>query len=180
MTTLRVFFALQPEAAQRAGLVVDVAPLVAELGGRAVVASNLHATLCFVGAIEEERLPALREAAARVRSGPVELEFDALEFWREPEVVVAVAPASDAARDLSSQLFDVTIAAAFEPDRKPFRPHLTLARKVRARLAENFPWPRALEKRWRVRCDRFVLMESRRDESGSIYSVVESWPLDEK
>jgi len=28
-----------------------------------------------------------------------------------------------------------------------------------------------------VRCENFVLMESRRGPDGSIYSVVESWPL---
>jgi len=83
------------------------------------------------------------------------------------------------ARDLSERLTEVASGAGFTPDRKPLRAHLTLARKVRADVARNFEWPRAIAT-LRVRCERFVLMESRRGEAGSTYSVVDSWPLYEK
>jgi len=52
---------------------------------------------------------------------------------------------------------------------------LTLARKVSRDLSVVFPQP--LTPSTIVRCDRFVLMQSRRDESGSIYSAVDSWAL---
>ncbi|HTU68089.1 MAG TPA: RNA 2',3'-cyclic phosphodiesterase [Steroidobacteraceae bacterium] len=175
---LRLFFALQPAEAQGAGLVEAVAPLVAQLGGQRVPASNLHATLCFVGAVAAEKLPLLCAAAARVRGNPATLDFDALDYWDKPEVIVATSPEAESARDLSARLFEQTIAAGFAPDRKPFRPHLTLARKVRRRDAAKISWPRVLEEKVGLRCDRFVLMESRRGDAGSVYSVVDSWPLD--
>ena len=174
---LRMFFALQPTLAQSADLSVIVAPLIVGLGGQPVPASNLHATLCFVGAVAEEKLPLLKDAASRVRARPVTLDFSALDFWEKPEVICATAPDGESARDLSSALGEAAIAAGFAPDIKPFRPHLTLARKIRRAVAQTQAWPRELASPVRVRCENFVLMESRRGADGSIYSVVESWPL---
>jgi 2'-5' RNA ligase len=176
---MRVFFALQPTRAQADALVAAVAPLVKELGARPSPAENVHATLCFVGAVEAARLEALRAAASRVRGRRVTLRFDALDVWQKPQILCVTAPESAAARDLSQSLADAVVAAGFAPDLKPFRAHLTLARKVRRAAARNFDWPRALAP-VSVHCDRFVLMESHRGDDGSTYSVVDSWPLDEK
>ena len=176
---MRLFFALLPTPAQSDALVAAVAPLVAQLDGQPSRASNLHATLCFVGAVGAERLPGLRETAATVRGRPIALEFSMLDVWEKPQILCATAGESDAARDLSERLTDAVSAAGFAPDRKPLRAHLTLARKVRHDVARNFEWPRAFTP-LRVHCDRFVLMESRRDDAGSTYSVVDSWLLDEK
>jgi RNA 2',3'-cyclic 3'-phosphodiesterase len=175
----RLFFALQPTPAQAAALTADVAPLVKDLGGQASPASNLHATLCFIGAVEDDRLAALRDAASRVRARCVTLEFDALDFWEKPQIVCATSEGSDSARDLSTAVTDAVSAAGFTPDLKPFRAHLTLARKIRREVARNFDWPRVIAP-VSLRCDQFVLMESRRGDAGSTYSVVDSWPLDEK
>jgi 2'-5' RNA ligase len=175
----RLFFALTPTAAQADALVADVAPLIAELAGQPAPASNLHATLCFLGSVAGERVAALRDVASRVRGHVVTLRFDALDVWEKPQILCATAGESASARDLSSALMDATGAAGFKPDRKPFRAHLTLARKVRRHVARNFEWPRALAV-VSMRCERFVLMESRRNDAGSAYSVVDSWSLYEK
>jgi 2'-5' RNA ligase len=172
----RLFFALQPAPAQSAALVAAVAPLVNELGGQTVPASNLHATLCFIGTVPEENCARLREVAAQLRGRAATLCFDALEFWEKPQILCATAIESASARDLSVAIGAAVVAAGFTPDIKPFRAHLTLARKIKRRVAKEHDWPRALE-RVEVRCDEFVLMESRRVERRSIYSVVDSWPL---
>lgn len=175
---LRLFFALQPAPELGARLLESAAPLVAALGTPAVPASNLHATLCFVGAVAPERLQALRAAASAVRGAPVELEFDAFEFWAKPKVLVAVATReSNEANALSVALRDAISAAGFAPDQKMFRAHLTLARKIRVGGAEKMPWPQKISPGFVVRCENFSLMESRKSEHGSIYSVIDSWPL---
>ena len=84
---MRLFFALLPTAAQSEALVAAVAPLAQSLEGQPMAASNIHATLCFVGTIEVERLDALRAAASRVRGLHVTLRFDALEVWEKPEIL---------------------------------------------------------------------------------------------
>jgi 2'-5' RNA ligase len=176
---LRLFFALQPTLVQAEALVATVAPLVKELDGQPAPASNVHATLSFIGAVEEERVLALRAAASLVRGPHLELDFDALDYWKSPGILCATAGESESARDLSAALSDAASAAGFTPDCKPFRAHLTLARKVRPGIARNFEWPRALAPVI-MRCENFVLMQSRRGDAGSTYSVVDSWPLDEK
>ncbi|HUQ10989.1 MAG TPA: RNA 2',3'-cyclic phosphodiesterase [Steroidobacteraceae bacterium] len=175
---LRLFFALQPSPGLGAGLLESSAPLLTQLQVPAVPAGNLHATLCFVGAVAPERLDALRAAAATVRCAPVTLDFDAYDFWDKPRVLCAcVSRESVAAIALSEALRDASIAAGFAPDAKPFRAHLTLARKISPTEAEKISWPQKISPGFVVRCDRFVLMESRREEHGSIYSVVDEWPL---
>jgi 2'-5' RNA ligase len=177
---LRLFFALQPTAKQSAALLARTAPVVEKLQGQRVPAENLHATLCFVGAVAEERLDELRAAAATVRAPALKLRFEQLEFWDKPRVLCATGTReSDAAHDLARRLAEAAIAAGFAPDIKPFRAHLTLARKVNAAEAAKVEWPRGFSPAMTVRCDRFVLMQSRREEGGSIYSAVDSWALDD-
>lgn len=77
---LRLFFALQPSAELGARLLETASPLCAALKSPPVPAGNLHATLCFIGAVASERLEALRATASQVRASPVELEFDIFEF----------------------------------------------------------------------------------------------------
>ncbi len=178
---LRLFFALRPRDEQSAALAEQVAPLVMRLKAQRVPAENLHSTLCFIGAVSEEKLDALLSAAAGVRARPATLHFDSLEYWRKPGVVCATAAdtaAAAPARVLAERLAEATIAAGFSPDVKPFRAHLTLARKVQAAGAAECEWPRALTPSFTVHCDRFALMQSRRGETSSVYSVVNSWTLD--
>ena len=178
---LRLFFALQPGDEQSAALAEQVAPLVTRLKAQRVPAENFHTTLCFVGAVEEEKLDVLLSAVAAVRARPATLHFDSLEYWRKPGVICATAAVTAAAapaRVLAERLAEVTIAAGFTPDVKPFRAHLTLARKVQAANAAACEWPHALAPSLTVQCDRFALMQSQRGETGSIYSVVNSWALD--
>jgi 2'-5' RNA ligase len=177
---LRLFFALQPSIAQNTTLTAYVAPLVAQIGGRAVAAENLHATLCFIGAVEEARLGALRAAAASIRGRPVRLRFDALEYWETPKVLVATASRdSSEANELAIVLGEAAVAAGFAPDfkLKPFRAHLTLARKIAATQVASVPLPLPLDPPMVMRADNFVLMSSRREGERSIYSAVETWPL---
>ena len=113
-----------------------VAPLVAQLGAQAVPAENLHATLCFIGAVPEEELDAAARRRRRsVRGRPRRrCDFDALEYWEKPKILCATAAEDVVRRRVSSRRDSVKprVAAGFTPDIKPFRAHLTLARKVRA------------------------------------------------
>jgi len=171
----RLFFALQPTSEQNAALTAQVAPLIVD-PAQPVPAQNLHATLCFVGGIEPARLDDLRAAVAGVRGPCVTLTFDTLELWERPKILCATASQeSSSAIALATAITEATVAAGFSPDIKPFRAHLTLARKVRGDL--SVPMPQRLTPPTCVCCDRFVLMESRRESAGSIYSVIESWAL---
>jgi 2'-5' RNA ligase len=175
---LRLFFALRATPEQNAALAAEAAPLIAHLGAQAAPPENLHATLCFIGALEPARLDSLRAVAASVYGRHVALYFDALEHWDGPKILCATASEESAsACELAMALGEATRAAGFAPDLKPFRAHLTLARKVRAEPAMHVPFPAPLISSLRMRCDRFVLMESRRNETGSVYSVLDSWPL---
>lgn len=183
MSSLRLFFALVPRAQSGASLVAEVAPLVAQLQAQPVPAQNLHATLCFVGALESEKLDALRAVAASVRGARATLTFDALEVWEKPKILCATAGIGGDAQHavaLAQDLGEALIAASFSPDIKPFRPHFTLGRKVRSELAADVEWPRPIASPLVMRADRFALLESRRTDAGSLYSVVDSWVLDSR
>jgi 2'-5' RNA ligase len=178
---MRLFFALVPEPAAAKILIAEAAPLVEQVQAQPVPLPNLHVTLCFVGAIETERLDSLRALAAKMRGARATLSFDSFEIWEKPKILCATAGIGGAARpatDLAVCFGDALVAAGFSPDIKPFRPHFTLGRKVRSECAAELEWPRPLVSPCVMHAERFVLMESRRTEAGSLYSVIDSWLLD--
>lgn len=170
--THRLFFALWPTEALRSALADRVATLAPPGTGRAQRPDQLHLTLEFLGAVPVARLQAVRDAAAAVRGEPMELVLDALEYWRRPRVLCLVArelPPALAA--LVHALRSELGARGFQPECRPYRAHLTLARKVGqppgVAAVDPVRWP----------ATDFVLVESVTERAGSIYRPLGAWSL---
>ncbi len=170
----RLFFALWPDrTALRALEALRCQQLPAQ-AGRTVHSADLHITLLFLGAVPEARLPALCAAAARVRARPLSLRFNALECWQGGRICAAVAVPNAAAEALHRQLRALAEGLGVVLERRPFVPHITLARHLPRSLVAGLrrlsPVP--------VSAARFCLAESRPARTGSSrYAVLHSWPL---
>jgi 2'-5' RNA ligase len=154
------------------------APVVDQAAGRALQASDMHVTLCFLGSVEDSRIEALRLSAAEVRAATLTLTFDRIEFWREARVLVATAQPTAAGLALAQSLQQAACDLGLAPDRKPWRPHVTLARSVLPRL---LPAPlqaeRPLPSPATLSVSRFSLAESLVGAQPRRYATLASWPL---
>jgi RNA 2',3'-cyclic 3'-phosphodiesterase len=171
--TRRLFFALWPDPAMREAMVRATCTAARASGGRPVPAANLHVTLAFLGAVPERRLEELAEVArGAAAGGSLEIAFDHLEHWRAAQLLCALPAAVPApVTMLARRLQDVLAASGFAPDLKPFRPHVTVVRKVSraGRIGQIHPVA------WSF--TELALIESRTLAAGALYSVVESYLL---
>jgi 2'-5' RNA ligase len=161
----RLFFASWPSDALRSTLEPHIRALQPPGVGRPQRPDQWHVTLEFLGPVRASRVGAAREAAARVRAAPCELLFDAVEYWRRPEVLcLAARVLPPPLGQLVGQLREALAERGFQPESRPYRAHLTLSRKVVHPVSpvqfEPLPWPVA----------DFALVESITDRSGSVYT----------
>lgn len=171
----RLFFALWPDEPMREALAHAARKAVRGSGGRPVPPSNLHLTLAFLSSVPEGRVVELADVARGVGladPGSIEMRLDRLEHWAGPQVLCAVpSQPSAAAAALAQALQGQLSVGGFSPDIKPFRPHVTVARKV-THPSRSMQMPPVC---WRF--GAFALIESRTLESGPVYSVVEVYSL---
>lgn len=140
-------------------------------GGRPVPARHYHLTLAFLGNVPVALLPAIRTAATTVAPPDFELRLD--RFGRFPRARVAwLGPGESPAElaRLAQDLWAALVPVGLTPDPRPFRPHLSIARKILREPAVNLP--RALI--WRV--GGFALIRSVTDPAGARYSVDQYFP----
>jgi RNA 2',3'-cyclic 3'-phosphodiesterase len=168
----RLFFALWPDAELRAAAAQRVAALVPRGAGRPQRPDQLHVTLVFLGGVAERRLADVRAAADASAGAPLEIEFDRLDHWRKPRVLCLAANVVPPALAALVDSLRASLAARDLPtEDRPYRPHLTLARKV-----ARFDGPAAVEPlAWRA--TSFALVESCTDRAGSRYEPLAHWPL---
>ncbi len=171
----RLFFALWPDPGrQRAWH--RLGREVAE-AGRPVAAANLHLTLLFLGEVDGQRRRCL-EAVARQAAGvaaPFELTLERWGHWRRSRVVWLGPRRTPPplARLVSSLRQGAQTRCELPAEAHPFRPHVTLARGVRAAPDR---WPELEPQRWPV--EDFVLVRSLlRTSAPPRYTVVARWPL---
>ena len=168
----RLFFALWPSDAVRSSLAPRIRALQPHGVGRRQRPDQWHLTLEFLGPLPAARMADARTAADAVRGTACELRLDAVEYWRRPEVLCLVARETPPLlTDLVRQLRDALALRGFQPESRPFRAHLTLARKVQHPVTvgpfEPLPWP----------VEAFALVESVTDRAGSVYTPLVTWPL---
>ena len=174
LKALRLFFALWPDERVREELAAVIKRLKQSTSARWVSTDKLHMTLAFLGYVQPDRLGALIEAAGNVSNLPAfDLVLDRTEFWRGPGIIcLGTSSAPDALKLLAAELAKNLRVAGFELETRPFRAHLTLARKARHLPADlEFSDP----VRWSVAS--FCLVESRQEQEGSSYVVLRSWEL---
>jgi 2'-5' RNA ligase len=168
--TLRLFFALWPDAATRARLAAWAEAIHHASGGRMMRAPNIHLTLAFLGTVSAALLPATERAAAAVPPARFTLTLDEPGYWRHNRIAWAGARVvPDALAGLVSALRSALGTAQIPFDPKPFVPHVTLVRNVRSGFAlpalEPIAWP----------VEGFALVRSVTGASGSAYVVQASW-----
>ena len=169
---MRVFFALWPDAAMRAALAELARDVSEQTLGRATPAENLHVTVAFVGDVARERIAdlcAIGAAVAGVES-PFTLTLDRTGTFRTTAIAWAgVTSMQPPLAQLAGNLNDALAAAGFAVERRPFTPHVTLARRCRnpvgAALAASIAWT--------VRCVALNASESR--PGGQRYRELARW-----
>ncbi|MDB6156879.1 MAG: putative 2-5 ligase [Gammaproteobacteria bacterium] len=176
--TRRLFFALWPDEALRKALVDATRDALRACGGRPVPSESLHTTLAFLGSVPERRIPELTQIAGPLAAAfspsevPLRLTFDHIERWKKPQIISALTREESAgAIALSESLKNELARRGFSPDLKPFRAHVTLARKVphgtHDHTMQSVFWS----------FTEFALIESRTEAQATVYRVLESFPL---
>ena len=149
---------------------------------------GVHVTLKFLGEVPTRKLPAVKLAVqeAVVGHSPFELEFSTIGTFggREGLRIMWVGIAGDVLR-LEALVRAVNAALAvvgFEPERRPFRPHLTLGRvkdeistRQRAEIEVAVGKTDVPPASWRTA--QVSLMRSRLGPGGATYEVLATFPL---
>jgi len=170
---MRTFLALMPD--------VDAALAIDDwrarhwpVAGREVPVQNLHVTLCFLGDVDEPRLEKVALALDEGLHEPLALEvvFDEPGWRADAGVTWLGASAAPAALlALGKRMRSVAGRAAIRVDKRPFRPHVTLARRV------DHPPPAPLSTpALACRFERVELIESVLDPGGVRYRALDAWP----
>lgn len=155
---------------------------------RWVKPEGIHVTLKFLGEVQQKKLPAIKMALgeAVMRHAPFNLELDNMGIFggREGLRLMWVGIAGDVLR-LEALVRDVNLAMSvvgFEPERRPFRPHLTLGRvrdevstRQRAAIEVATGKIEVPDASWRT--SQISLMRSRLTPEGAMYDVVATFPL---
>ena len=150
-----------------------------------VALENLHVTVKFLGETNSDRLTdivsTMKTAASTQR--PFSWQISGVGVFpdrRHPSVVWAGIIPTDPFQSLATELNERLRPLGFEPENRPYTPHLTLAR-IKGTVPEGLdPWldrHTSCESMGSGHVDRLDLMISERTPSGAAYSTVESVSL---
>lgn len=170
MADKRLFFAIWPDDSVRQALLHwQTHNLPADV--RWQHRADLHMTLHFLGATADDRVSALVELGGRVAAGGFSIVLDEIGHWPRAQVLWA-APSSPPGELLAlyRKLGDGLAAMDFALENRPYRPHVTLARKVRESPATRPLLPLT----WSVR--ELALIETRPGDAPH-YHPVARWAL---
>ncbi len=162
----RLFVALWPEDEARTKL--SNKQLELKLGdyGRLIPASNLHITLLFLGEVPLNEIPEIESFVKSIELTPFSFTISKIGFWPHNKIVWAGVENIETELEELSNKIRIGLKR-YVSDRRRFTPHVTLARKVRRRVAcELTP----IE--WRVR--KVYLVRSVLSHKGSQYKLITS------
>lgn len=166
----RWFFALWPDETTRRILVERLRLWVPD-GARAVHPLDLHLTLVFLGELDPDRLACAESVAGELTAAPIDLTLDCVGVFPRPQVLwYGPTRTPHILLDTVDALQRALCRCGMTPERRPYRAHMTLARRARALLPEVAVEPLA----WQAR--DFVLAAGY---PGALprYRVRRRWPL---
>lgn len=162
----RLFIALWPDGAVRHDLAAWRDGWRWPRPATPVRTERLHMTLHFIGDVEGERMPELADSLQLPFEG-FPLKFERADLW--PHGVAVLEPEAVPAplAELHAELANVLERLALPVDTRPFRPHVTLARRA-AGASPPSSGPAIV---WKI--DRYALMASTLGPGGGYTTVRE-------
>ncbi len=181
----RLFTGIAVTPAQAPEVVECAAALASEYQGlRWSAPAGWHVTLQFYGMVTTEQEACLRQVLAQVRGSVSSLQIRGIGFFERAGVLLAqVVPNADLDA-LQRAVVTVSRTCGFLPEERPYRPHVTLARRRGRR--DHAAWLEAMSRtlpRYQeqpsgsVSVSEFVLYESVPGPGGSRYEVIERFLL---
>ena len=168
---IRLFFALWPNEGVRKKISSCVKLLPAHRG-RGVPRYNWHMTLHFIGNTTFAQKDCLHDQAKKVNAKPFDLRIDRVGYFKKPKVFwLGCQQPPRALVDLQKNLGGLITECEYQPETRPYSPHITVARKV----SEKPEMTSFGSIDWHI--DRFVLIESVSEPNGVRYRVLEDYRL---
>lgn len=164
----RLFFALWPDDLTRQKC-MKVAQGLNKQSVHWIEPVNLHVTLVFLGYVSAEQELALRQEATRIVFPKFSLCFNQLSYWKKPGILCLTS--TDAGADLRNLVGDLSSVAKnlhILVESRPYKPHVTLAKKVRNSWVQQFE-----PINWFA--SSFALIESVSHEDLTRYRIIEQW-----
>lgn len=125
----RLFLAVWPDPAARQALLRWRDGARWPAGAAATPPEQLHLTLHFIGDVPLARLPEVAEGLA-VPCRRCWIGFDRAEHWGCGLAVLGAATVPPALAELHGRLAEALRALGLPVERRPWRPHVTLARRA--------------------------------------------------
>lgn len=152
---------------------------VAQTGGRAPDAANLHLTLAFIGEASASRVDTLQQIGRSVATAvpPFALTLDRIGSFHKQDIAwVGSSRSNRTMGALADELYERLTKAGFELERRPFHLHVTLARRARSReLGAAADGVLAAPIVWNV--SLLTLAASKHAQGVLRYDAVDAWPL---
>lgn len=152
------------------------------LSARWTSPEQYHLTLRFLGDTEDPQAEALQERLTEIDLPSFLLGGEGLGVFpsvRKPRVLVARMNEEPGLAALQSRIADITTEIGFKEERKPFNPHVTVARLARVSSQEVRSYLKnhdgfSIEP---FVVDEFRLYESQLGSAGAVHTVVQSYRL---
>lgn len=151
-------------------------------GARWVAPENMHMTLRFIGDVEEPVYDEVVDALLDVRAPAFDLvlrDFGTFEQGRIVHTLWMGVERNDALMNLQAKIDRAVMEAGFEPERRRYTPHVTLARlkdapnyRIGDFITGNSPFRMAP-----FSVGRFALFSSHLSRNGASYTIEEVFPL---
>lgn len=143
--------------------------------------ASWHITLQFLGATERERYECLLARLHEIRRPAFPIRLDAPGVFERAGIFhIGVHPSQELTA-LERHVVAATSLCGFEPEKRPYHPHITLARtkgrdgsRSLASLHQRLPLLHPLS---HFKAEEFLLYESFPTQGGSTYEIRERFPL---
>lgn len=127
--SVRLFFALWPNNAIRVSI-ASAASKVRVSDARWVPEENLHVTLAFLGQVCAQQRLAVIQSAKCLSAQAFPLQLTHIESWKKPQLLCLCTDEIPASLLLLQQALQLSLLnCGFELEKRPFKPHITLARR---------------------------------------------------
>lgn len=170
--TVRLFFALWPGKSVRQQMMLQSRQIKLQKKGWSVPIYNLHMTLHFIGNTSLETLHCLDQQASKLENHSFTLELDKTgTFNRQGIIWLGCEKIPPGLQRLHRKLGQLLSECDYEPEKRRYRPHVTLYRKSAPSQPLITPTPIT----WTA--ENFSLIKSENDQRGVIYHEIKTYPL---